>query len=294
MNKKINKIINKVSISINKFLIIFQNLKKIIATPYWFLFTDYRLNNDIHNFKMQKPMLIAQDENWKVLSFGNFEYFWPVEFDDKDLNFLYVEVFAPSEINAHAYENRWVKIKKDDWVIDAGASEGFFIRYALLKHAKVLAIEPIPRLAEALKLTFQKEIIEGKLIILNMGLGEKAGVSQLQMNQEQICSSIVSDGIGENVEIISLDEIIDKEIIPSVQFIKMDIEGGEIAAICGAKKMLREFKPELAIAVYHEFDNALILRTRIRNAQPSYKVKFRGVFDRDEMGLARPYMLLAR
>jgi FkbM family methyltransferase len=286
----------KIKKFIKKVILNHEIWKKIIGTPYWYLFPEERLTHDIHQYKktIQKPVIITQDENWKVFIIGEYTYYWPAEYEENDLHHLYVEVFAPSAINAHAYENRWVNIQKDDWVVDAGASEGFFIRYALLKNANVLAIEPIPRLAQALCLTYEKEIREGKVIILNMGLGEKTSVSQLQINQQQICSSIVSEGTGEDVNIISLDEFMEMKVIPSVQFIKMDIEGGEISAILGAKKVIKEYKPKLSIAVYHSYKNALILRKFIRNTQPKYRVKFRGVFNRAEYGPPRPYILFAK
>lgn len=285
---------NKIKNKLKRIIGHLQNWKKILRTPYWYLLLHEHLIQDIRKFKAPSLELLRHADGWKIFRIGGHDYFWPEEFSFDGLRSIYTEVFALSEINAHAYENKWIDIRKDDWIIDAGASEGFFIRYALSNQAKVLALEPIPRLADALRFTYEEEIKEGKVIILNMGLGEKTGISQLQLNHQQICSSIISEGVGENVGLISLDEILQKKIIPTVQFIKMDIEGGEISALLGAKKILKELKPKLSLAVYHAFDNALILRKFIRDTQPKYQIKFRGIFIRDEFGPPRPYMLHAR
>jgi hypothetical protein len=46
-----------------------------------------------------------------------------------------------------------------------------------------------------------------------------------------------------------LDEILADS---SPTYIKMDIEGAELSALLGAKQVIQEFKPVLAISVYHQ------------------------------------------
>ena len=70
-----------------------------------------------------------------------------------------------------------------------------------------------------------------------------------------------------------------------------DIEGAEIEALEGATETLKNYKPLLSIAVYHEYENAIKCRDIILKANPSYQVLFRGInfgYDKE-----RPYMLIA-
>ena len=168
----------------------------------------------------------------------------------------------------------------------------FSVHYALQHGANVLAIEPIPRLAEALQMTFRDEIQTGRVIILNAGIGKVNGYSNFQINQKEIYNSTFLDGIGIEIPVLTLDEILKQGYIKKIDLIKMDIEGLEIDAILGAREVLSQ-SPKLALAVYHSFFNAVEIEKIIKHWEPKYKVSFRGIFIRDEYGQPRPYMLHA-
>ncbi len=50
---------------------------------------------------------------------------------------------------------------------------------------------------------------------------------------------------------LTIDDLAASRNLDKVDFIKLDIEGAELAALRGAARVLRTFKPKLAIAVYH-------------------------------------------
>jgi len=50
---------------------------------------------------------------------------------------------------------------------------------------------------------------------------------------------------------LSIDDLVERQGLPKVDFIKMDIEGAELSALKGAERTLRAFKPTLAISAYH-------------------------------------------
>jgi len=54
---------------------------------------------------------------------------------------------------------------------------------------------------------------------------------------------------------ITIDDFVERNNIQRVDFIKMDIEGAEMLALEGARKTLAKFRPKLAIAIYHSFDD---------------------------------------
>jgi hypothetical protein len=73
--------------------------------------------------------------------------------------------------------------------------------------------------------------------------------------------------------------------------LKLDIEGFEMKALEGARETLKKFKPALAIAVYHDYDNANKCAEIIKNANAEYCIEFRGCYGYFKP--ARPYILFA-
>lgn len=62
-----------------------------------------------------------------------------------------------------------------------------------------------------------------------------------------------SDPAAFKVRTMKIDDLVASGDFPAIDFIKMDIEGAELEALKGSEKVLRRFKPKLAITVYHDF-----------------------------------------
>ena len=76
----------------------------------------------------------------------------------------------------------------------------------------------------------------------------------------------------ESVEVDALDN---QSWGKDVTFIKMDVEGFESNAILGAKRILQEQQPKLAISVYHRPEDIWALPLLILDINPNYKFYLR-------------------
>jgi FkbM family methyltransferase len=56
---------------------------------------------------------------------------------------------------------------------------------------------------------------------------------------------------GGTVETVTLDEFVEQAGLERVDFVKLDVEGAELAALKGASQVLEEHRPKLAVALYH-------------------------------------------
>jgi FkbM family methyltransferase len=169
------------------------------------------------------------DSNLVCIHLEGLRVFWPRSWDPAGIAWVYREVFAAPEVNPHAYEFRDVRMVPGSWVVDVGASEGFFVYYALARGCDVLAVEPVPEFVRALELTFRAEIEQGRVRIVEGAAGESAGMSRLRMRETDVFGSQVGAEGSMPVRVYALDKLIECQGIRNVSFIKMDIEGPSCA-----------------------------------------------------------------
>ena len=74
------------------------------------------------------------------------------------------------------------------------------------------------------------------------------------------------------VKAVCIDDVLYKE---KVSFIKMDIEGSELAALKGCKKIITRNNPKLAICVYHKSEDLIEIPKFILSINPNYKLFLR-------------------
>ena len=112
------------------------------------------------------------------------------------------------------------------------------------------------------KSTLYSEIIEksGKIRIIKKGVWDKAETLKFFKNiKNPTASSANIRAQKENlyeqeIQAISIDDFRDENKL-KIDFIKMDIEGAELKALMGAKKTIREDRPQLAISIYHSLSD---------------------------------------
>ena len=78
-----------------------------------------------------------------------------------------------------------------------------------------------------------------------------------------------------SVRTAAIDDVVERENLERVDFVKMDIEGSELAALQGAEKTLRKFRPTLAVSAYHNLSDFWTIPRYLKSLELGYNFYLR-------------------
>jgi FkbM family methyltransferase len=175
------------------------------------------------------------------------------------------------------YEYKDVRVSPADIVIDCGANMGVFSALAANRGGIVYAFEPSRYIIE--QYLGKTAAHNPNISVCPFALSNLRQEVEFHFDIEHMSSGfIVSAGEGasaqtETVQTITLDEFVHENNIAKVDFIKADIEGAERYMLMGAKNVLKDFAPKLALCTYHLPDDPQVLRELILGANPHYVIE---------------------
>jgi FkbM family methyltransferase len=180
---------------------------------------------------------------------------------------MYASLFV---LEQYAYKD-FVKIQSGDIFLDCGACCGETSVWALNKGAgKIYAFEPNAQAMEYLKKNVQKYGQNRIVPVLQVGLGSAAGSMDIMTSDGNIGGARLIQTEKGAIPIVTLDDwCLKNQIKPN--FIKMDLEGMETAALTGAQNIIKELKPRLAICLYHRLQDMWEIPLLIKQIEPKYK-----------------------
>ncbi len=187
--------------------------------------------------------------------------------------------FTLAEEQLEIYEGDDIAVHPGDVVLDCGANAGVFTRTALDRGAKlVVSIEPAPGTAECLRRNYEREIEEGRVIVVQKGVWDHPDVLELAEGDDGNTTgdSFVFGRDQKNkikVPLITIDALTDELKLPRVDFIKMDIEGAEKQALRGAAGTIRKYRPRMAISSEHLPDDVTAIPNVVNAIWPGYQMR---------------------
>ena len=198
---------------------------------------------------------VARKEEWPAFSFPENEQ-WPF--------CTYTTTYL---LEQYRYANI-VDVEQGDVVFDCGAFILDSAIWALKRGADtVFAFEPNPNTLPHAQHNKALHDPQDRIRIITSGVGDKSGTVAFDGGQGG--SSAVASTGELHISVTTLDDFCNAhKVVPS--FIKMDVEGFELAALNGARQLLAAHTPKLAICVYHKQEDLWTIPALLKSIVPAY------------------------
>jgi len=165
----------------------------------------------------------------------------------------------------YCYKN--IIVEKGDVVIDAGAYIGDWAAVAAVMGGRVYAFEPSPHSIPVLT----HNSLLNNFKVVPQGLGDTVCKKMIDTTMLPI-SEMINDNRGTPCDVTTVDRFAEENNL-HIDYIKSDIEGYERYMLQGARRVLIEDQPKLAIRTYHNNgEDAIVLPRIIKEINPNYKI----------------------
>lgn len=197
-----------------------------------------------------------------------------VEVFEKRLEFLDGNIGALYSMMANEdeyYNKDYYNITNNEVFVDCGAYNGDSLT-KLINYAggikKAFCFEP--DYINYLKLNkCVSNIIQGKIITYLAATGDVSKMEQFKS------SGTVSSLLGSGNDIIHVERLDSLLSDEKITFMKLDVEGNELATLKGAENIIKNNIPKLAVCLYHKPEDLYAIPLYLKNLVPQYKFKIR-------------------
>lgn len=154
------------------------------------------------------------------------------------------------------YKMKYLYPEKGDTVFDIGAYVGdtaiFFASY-IGKKGRLYAFEPIKANYNTLLENIRFNKLDDIVTSVNCGCGEKTKIMRgVSVEGGAAWSFLTDEDEGEEANVVSIDDFVQSNNVNKVDLIKMDVEGYEHNVILGCRKVISQYRPKMAICLYHK------------------------------------------
>jgi FkbM family methyltransferase len=179
--------------------------------------------------------------------------------------------------NAHYFRSGLFDLRRDEIFVDCGAAVGetvdHFMEMTEETFTHLHAFEPDE--SNFRQLSERIERYRNRPFFKNISLHQQAtGDADRTVAFEHgggEGSRVVDSPDGGGMQMVRLDSALPD----GATFLKLDVEGHELAALRGAERTIREWKPRIAVCVYHRDDDLLTIPAYLRSLNPDYRIGLR-------------------
>ncbi|MGB8168323.1 MAG: FkbM family methyltransferase [Chthoniobacteraceae bacterium] len=180
--------------------------------------------------------------------------------------------------DAHYFRSGLFELRKNEIFVDCGAAVGetvdHFLEMTEERFTELHAFEPdcsnfgqlSGKIDRYRNLPFFK-----KIFLHNQATGDsdrKVAFEHGGGEGSRVIDAIDGEG---SMDLVRLDSALQN----GATFLKLDVEGHELASLRGAEQIIQECKPRIAVCVYHRDDDLLTIPAYLKALNPDYQIGLR-------------------
>lgn len=166
-----------------------------------------------------------------------------------------------------------------DILIDGGVGSYVYQQISFSEtvgeQGRIVAFEPDPESFKVALETFQRRNCHN-LLLLPYGLWDDLG--ELPFISAGLASHVCLEVLNSEgsittikAKMVTIDHMVSKLKLPKVDFIKLDVEGSELQALRGGIKTILDFRPRMAICLYHRPEHLWEIPLFLKGLDVGYK-----------------------
>lgn len=169
-----------------------------------------------------------------------------------------------------------IQFSKDECIIECGSNNGDTLLQMCEKlnnqYSHIYCLEPDSTCKDQLGGVIKELDPEGQRItFIPKGSSDKTGVLYFDQKYSNSELSRISNEGDVAINVTALDDI----GTGKVTYIKMDVEGAELDTLHGAEKLIKAYKPKLAVCLYHKPEDIVTIPEYLKQLNPNYRFYIR-------------------
>jgi FkbM family methyltransferase len=186
----------------------------------------------------------------------------------------------PNSAEGYEYKTDLAKVGLGggEVILDCGAFDGDTARIFMSKtnnDCEVYCFEPVVENYLELQAWINREQLTN-IHAIHSGVGDSTYMDKIYSTESKTTKAAVGSNrfqaetpVVSEIQVDRIDHMIQGK---KVDYIKMDIEGAEMAALRGAQKTIEEYAPQLLISGYHKIEDMWEIPEFILGINPNYKM----------------------
>lgn len=166
--------------------------------------------------------------------------------------------------------------EEGDIIISAGAFRGettLWFASKIGKQGVVHSFEPTKKRYKQLVNNVRRNHLSDNVYTINRPLWSQDNIEmKLVLHRKETENYLSKNEDGQRIKTLTVDTYVMQKNLKQIDFIKMDVEGSEYEALCGAQVTIKAFRPKLAICLYHRAEDLIKIPCLLKHLVPEYNL----------------------